>query len=449
MSAPPPGYNPAESMLQGGTATIIPVMGGGGISSSEISGSESDSIQSGGAMDRYNAIYGILTGGKSIHIFTGGASNDPPPGYNATNSLLHGGEDIKIHAVGGGTSSMFRELKGTFSDAELELLKRDLLYRLKGVTAIEIKKPILPKTQYNFIFTTNGAVIINPKDIEDAFVAIETAAKPLPAIPPPLGSVGTLPGPDISPFTIIPETGVEHEIIQPGATPYAIRKVVSGSGDWGLGRFTQGEVEFLTAINLTPEILSKIFPGPDGWYGEVATFLTQVSESKCFLDASTGQTGKTFGLDSMNCAQARAFVRKVFDYFMTHDIRRIQQKAKENSLKKLAAFAAAKKESPIIPGAKFDISGVDISGDYQFIKHMGKGAFDAAHKWGTIAPITDSTTVVHIPAIFVEVSSGSYYLKQINIPVDKVKDKVNKAVEFVNATIKAIQNKYTGWIIIT
>jgi hypothetical protein len=30
MNAPPPGYNPGESILQGGNATIQPVMGGGG-----------------------------------------------------------------------------------------------------------------------------------------------------------------------------------------------------------------------------------------------------------------------------------------------------------------------------------------------------------------------------------------------------------------------------------
>ena len=29
MSAQPPGYNPGESLLQGGTATIQPMMGGG------------------------------------------------------------------------------------------------------------------------------------------------------------------------------------------------------------------------------------------------------------------------------------------------------------------------------------------------------------------------------------------------------------------------------------
>jgi len=30
MNAPPPGYNPGESILQGGNTTIQPVMGGGG-----------------------------------------------------------------------------------------------------------------------------------------------------------------------------------------------------------------------------------------------------------------------------------------------------------------------------------------------------------------------------------------------------------------------------------
>ncbi len=30
MNAQPPGYNPGESLLQGGNATIQPVMGGGG-----------------------------------------------------------------------------------------------------------------------------------------------------------------------------------------------------------------------------------------------------------------------------------------------------------------------------------------------------------------------------------------------------------------------------------
>jgi hypothetical protein len=59
MSGPPPGYNPSESVLQGGTATITPVMGGGGFIGG--GGPENVSLLSGGDAAR---IEGVQGGGK-------------------------------------------------------------------------------------------------------------------------------------------------------------------------------------------------------------------------------------------------------------------------------------------------------------------------------------------------------------------------------------------------
>ena len=48
MNVQPPGYNPGESMLQGGNANITAVMGGGGNSNGFIEGNPNDSMLSGG-----------------------------------------------------------------------------------------------------------------------------------------------------------------------------------------------------------------------------------------------------------------------------------------------------------------------------------------------------------------------------------------------------------------
>lgn len=65
MDAPPPGYNPTESLLQGGNATIVPVMGGGGGGSWEGGATPPEQVS-------------LLEGGNSANIVPvkgGGLSN--------------------------------------------------------------------------------------------------------------------------------------------------------------------------------------------------------------------------------------------------------------------------------------------------------------------------------------------------------------------------------------
>jgi hypothetical protein len=71
MSAPPPGYNPSESLLQGGNASIHGVMGGGGMggggtndpNESLLSGGDSANITplQGGSMRTYPAVATVVT----------------------------------------------------------------------------------------------------------------------------------------------------------------------------------------------------------------------------------------------------------------------------------------------------------------------------------------------------------------------------------------------------
>ena len=71
MSTPPPGYNPSESLLQGGNASIHGVMGGGGMggggtsdpNESLLSGGDSANIRplQGGSMRTYTAIATVVS----------------------------------------------------------------------------------------------------------------------------------------------------------------------------------------------------------------------------------------------------------------------------------------------------------------------------------------------------------------------------------------------------
>ena len=83
MSVPPPGYNPSDSLLQGGSASITPLMGGGGY----IEGTPDVSLLQGG-----NATITPLMGGGVQH-------------GNPQVSLLQGG-DANIIPLKGGSSSI-------------------------------------------------------------------------------------------------------------------------------------------------------------------------------------------------------------------------------------------------------------------------------------------------------------------------------------------------------
>jgi hypothetical protein len=66
MSAPPPGYNPSESLLQGGNASIHGVMGGGGMgdpNESLLSGGDSANITplQGGSIQTYPVVATVVS----------------------------------------------------------------------------------------------------------------------------------------------------------------------------------------------------------------------------------------------------------------------------------------------------------------------------------------------------------------------------------------------------
>ena len=67
MSAPPPGYNPSESLLHGGNASIHGVMGGGGgmgdPNESLLSGGDSANITplQGGSMQTYPVVATVIS----------------------------------------------------------------------------------------------------------------------------------------------------------------------------------------------------------------------------------------------------------------------------------------------------------------------------------------------------------------------------------------------------
>ena len=76
MSGPPPGYDPGQSVLQGGTATIHPVMGGGG-GAGLPAGFEHQSLLQGGEAAPIHAVSGGGGGHGGGH--GGGGSSRPTP----------------------------------------------------------------------------------------------------------------------------------------------------------------------------------------------------------------------------------------------------------------------------------------------------------------------------------------------------------------------------------
>jgi len=112
MDAPPTNYNPNDSMLSGGTESIMKVMGGGSV--------EEGSIEGGGA----------------------------PPGYNETQSVLSGGIDSPIvKVVGGGPgdpTELTEPLKGSKPSAPLqEVSANDMDISIRYVNHYELEPQAL------------------------------------------------------------------------------------------------------------------------------------------------------------------------------------------------------------------------------------------------------------------------------------------------------------------
>lgn len=137
MSGAPPGYNPNESMLQGGDAPIQPVMGGGGM---------------------------------------------PPAGYQPSESMLQGGESVSIQPVMGGGA-----------DCSIYVCEKDqIVKRATQAATDEIAKASAnPLVETQAIAAASAAAAIAVDKGGTDVQAIEAARKAVRAIVEPCVACGT------------------------------------------------------------------------------------------------------------------------------------------------------------------------------------------------------------------------------------------------------------------
>lgn len=73
--------------------------------------------------------------------------------------------------------------------------------------------------------------------------------------------------------------------------------------DWLKGLYTDGEAEFLNAMQMTPRLLSDAF-GTQQWKPKLTAFLEKITQSNCFKDTTL--------LTHTECSTAQQFVKRVY-----------------------------------------------------------------------------------------------------------------------------------------
>jgi hypothetical protein len=139
--------------------------------------------------------------------------------------------------------------------------------------------------------------------------------------------------------------------------------------NWEELRFTDDEAQMLNTLNLTPSMLKEIL-GED-WASELATFLVDTVNSRCFTDTAL--------LTTSECTRSAEFLENIKMYLMLHDRRLItpiqvdldQEDDNEEDLKEEiaaqepqpAASAADTKCLKLYQDEEFETE-VDTTGDY-------------------------------------------------------------------------------------
>ena len=204
--------------------------------------------------------------------------------------------------------------------------------------------------------------------------------------------------------------------------------------DWQGGKYTQGEADFLHALNLRPSMMPEIFPDvTKPWEHRVAEFLKSVSVSQCFREETL--------LTSRECYTARQFVNAVYNYFMLNDDRIKSLYADED--------AAAEK---LLKGYVSDVhaaattrvaaSTADPTKDPQLITSPS-GMFDHLEDLGTFTRLTVDNKFV-MPVLVVKQSSGEYYFKGLTLVEDNDITDADLLGKF-KEKIAELKVKYSSW----
>lgn len=347
-----------------------------------------------------------------------------PPGYNPEASMLSGGNGV-IHAMHGGGALSFSGYDtshGVLSGGNPPA---------PGAPAAQPQLPLEKGSSgENNAESTNGTngnaesdappselsslVAEGPPVLEDKFqAAVDAVTKDILVFQVPLGA--DLYGVRI-PSVLLQGTG---------------NSVMT---DWQGGKYTQGEADFLHALNLRPSMMPEIFPDvTKPWEHRVAEFLKSISVSQCFKEETL--------LTSRECYSARQFVNAVYNYFMLNDDRIKSLYADEDAAaeKLLKGYVSDVHEAAT---TRVVASTADPTKDPELIT-MPSGMFDNLEDLGTFTRLTVDGKFV-MPVLVVKQSSGEYYFKGLTLLED---DGITNGdlLERFKEKIAALKVKYSSW----
>jgi hypothetical protein len=347
-----------------------------------------------------------------------------PPGYNPEASMLSGGNGV-IHAMHGGGALSFSGYdasQGVLSGGDGEELsgqepppQPQLPLETAGSSEENNAKSTKGATEGSAsISDLSGLIAEGPPVLEDRFqAAVDAVTKDILVFQVPLGA--ELYGIRI-PSVLLQDTG--NSVI----------------ANWHEGKYTQGEADFLHALNLRPSMMPEIFPDvTKPWEHHVADFLKSVSVSQCFKEETL--------LTSRECQTARHFVNAVYNYFMLNDDRIRSLYAEEDAAadEVLMGYVA---DVHTAATAKVVASTADPTKDPELID-MPSGMFENLENLGTFRRVLVGDKFI-MPVLVVKQSSGDYYFKGMTLLEDNNITDADLLQKFRDK-IAAFKEKYSSW----
>jgi hypothetical protein len=190
--------------------------------------------------------------------------------------------------------------------------------------------------------------------------------------------------------------------------------------DWLKGIYTEGEAEFLNAMQMTPRLLSDAF-GTQHWKPKLAGFLEKVTQSNCFKDTTL--------LTYTECSTAQQFVKRVYIELYSRTLKGLYEtfglptpEALEDivaALRRLGRVGPTKGKAGLRPQ---DFTG-DVLGRFALIffnEAKGEYFVDLAEMPEEVRKILDDVKLLRLTSKDrEELSQAIYKLKEIPAPVQE------------------------------
>ena len=366
MSAPP-NHNPEASLLQGGSAPITPMAGGGGSEGPPGYNPDASALP-------------VLGGSSQTHIqpLKGGATTlaDAAARIAASQTPLSSGFQTVANLQKGATTltgtvkSFQTDPLGALTDMALTSLtasgptivapappptvtiseqqKKDAMQKAALDAAMKViaQKETTNRTLQKWNLTPSDVTLQTKIDASHkAFDELEKEIKRVPnneslmtafkrardakrqSDIKTVESIGTLRVIDQTPssdesfvsgsFTMAPLKElfrkVNYEPVTLESRIFHIRKPDEAGyvqGDWVDGKYTKDESSFLNAMNLTKPMMTELFG--DSWTQSVAIFLRGITTTSCYTDVNL--------ITKSDCQTVRYFLEKIYYWFLQHPL---------------------------------------------------------------------------------------------------------------------------------